>query len=394
MCYLSGVVKNPTLKQMARSASVKAAVSHGQMQLLKSSDRPFANRNGYDGKKNKQSSPLLLEIASAVKQTREGSLQNNSPAEVAVPVSKCKVEKDNTAVEMEAFLPSCSSYAGSGARGHYHNCVCFLTISNARRSTDYKLSGSSCGQIRSITISHLGLLQQVPIQWWKSSTGHANGIRLRQAMPEQAASVTYKDHYVQFNKGSACRITSTSVTDYAPVISSSFTAAKAQKFSGSCHRSYLAQSFLPLASIVWHCFGGTFPLAGKVTLLNLGNSHPTPLFYWRHCSRTTFGYAYSTASPGSGICDKHLEHELKKIQGKIQEAGEVLDEAKESLGTVYFSKDMEEADQLVEEAMKLYEKVLLQCSNSVQKKRMLSILGPEIEGIASRQVQLRTSVQH
>lgn len=395
MCYLADVVKNPTLKQMARASSIKITVSRCQAQLLKKHDRPATNRNRFEGKKGEQNSSFLLEFDAAVKPTRGGSLWKSSPAETAIPVSNCKAEKDNTVVEREASLFSRSRYAVSSAREYYQDYVGFLTVCSKREATDCKILGSSCGLMSNITISSLGPLQQVPIQWWKSSIGHVNDVRLSQPMPEQAASITYKDHYIQINTDSARRITNTLRTDTFPMcVSSGFTAARAQQFSGSCSGSYLAGTFLPSFSAVWHCFGGAFPTGGKVAFLNLGNTHPAPLFPWRHCSRAMFGCAYSTASPGSGMWEEHLEQDLKKIQEKIQEAGEVLDEAKESLGTVYFSRDMEEAEQLVEETVELYKKVLFQCSSSAQKEKMLFILGPRIEEIKSRQVQLQQSVHH
>ncbi|XP_045213486.1 uncharacterized protein LOC123564179 [Mercenaria mercenaria] len=87
--------------------------------------------------------------------------------------------------------------------------------------------------------------------------------------------------------------------------------------------------------------------------------------------------------------DKHLEaRELKKLMesltDKFAEARELLGDARESHGTVYFSEDLEDAQTAVDETLTEYKQLLDQLSDQ-QRKEVISTLGLRMEELKAQQ---------
>ncbi|XP_061175212.1 uncharacterized protein LOC133184253 [Saccostrea echinata] len=79
------------------------------------------------------------------------------------------------------------------------------------------------------------------------------------------------------------------------------------------------------------------------------------------------------------ICYSNLsDHDVKKRTEELtdcfMEARELMQDAQESMNTVYFSEDMQEASKAVAETIKLYEKFLKEL-NENQKKEVTRTIG-------------------
>ncbi|XP_062607816.1 uncharacterized protein LOC134269628 [Saccostrea cucullata] len=79
------------------------------------------------------------------------------------------------------------------------------------------------------------------------------------------------------------------------------------------------------------------------------------------------------------ICYSNLsDHDVKKRTEELtdcfMEARELMQDAQESMNTVYFTEDMQEASKAVADTIKLYEKFLIEL-NENQKKEVTRTIG-------------------
>nr|XP_022316185.1 uncharacterized protein LOC111119901 [Crassostrea virginica] len=76
----------------------------------------------------------------------------------------------------------------------------------------------------------------------------------------------------------------------------------------------------------------------------------------------------------STLSDQDVKRRTEELTDCFMEARELLQDAKESLNTVYFSEDMQEASEAVAQTIQTYEKFLNEL-NETQKKDVTRTIG-------------------
>ncbi|VEU35397.1 unnamed protein product [Pseudo-nitzschia multistriata] len=82
---------------------------------------------------------------------------------------------------------------------------------------------------------------------------------------------------------------------------------------------------------------------------------------------------------GSSLCPKKVTARLNEFQDLFVEARLCIDDAKDSVGTVYFEEDSEEAREAVEAAIECFETLVGEISDADEKNRVLRSNGLKVE---------------
>lgn len=83
---------------------------------------------------------------------------------------------------------------------------------------------------------------------------------------------------------------------------------------------------------------------------------------------------------------------MEDISEKFKEAMELMEDARGSVGTVYFSDDMSDAENAIEEVLSDYEN-LMQQMNEEQKKSVVRTIGLKIEELKAQIQMLKDSLK-
>ncbi|XP_071797890.1 uncharacterized protein [Asterias amurensis] len=95
---------------------------------------------------------------------------------------------------------------------------------------------------------------------------------------------------------------------------------------------------------------------------------------------------------GNGLTSDMLRREMENLSDRFMEAKELLDDARESMGTVYFNDDLEDADGAVEETLKEYKSLLARLSEE-QKQTVMRTIGLRMEELSAQQIMIRESLK-
>ncbi|XP_052774251.1 uncharacterized protein LOC128212895 [Mya arenaria] len=140
--------------------------------------------------------------------------------------------------------------------------------------------------------------------------------------------------------------------------------------------------FCQLNSVL--CANKTLHL-GKVVTPICPVSHQSLLFgHNLHCHNVLFQNA--TMEP------LVLKKSMESLTDKFAEARELLGDARESQGTVYFSEDLEEAQAAVNETLAEYRDLLDRLSDK-QRQELISTLGLRMEELRAQQAAIEEELK-
>lgn len=101
-----------------------------------------------------------------------------------------------------------------------------------------------------------------------------------------------------------------------------------------------------------------------------------------HCGRSETVYLYSSGS-SSEITDAAVKRAVDDISEKFSEAMELMNDARSSFGTVYFSEDVMDTQAQVEETLEDY-KNLLSKLNEKQRRTVIQSIGLKMEELKAQ----------
>lgn len=83
---------------------------------------------------------------------------------------------------------------------------------------------------------------------------------------------------------------------------------------------------------------------------------------------------------------------MENISDKFKEAMELLDDARGSVGTVYFSEDMTDAEDAIQDVLSDYES-LIKDTNEDQRQIVIRTIGLKIEELKAQVQMLKDSLK-
>ncbi|CAH1794418.1 unnamed protein product [Owenia fusiformis] len=98
-------------------------------------------------------------------------------------------------------------------------------------------------------------------------------------------------------------------------------------------------------------------------------------------------YMYYSTDPGLA-----LKREIERITEQFMEAREMLDDLEESIGTVYFSDDLLEAEVAVKDTIKEYEDLLEKCGEE-QRIQATQIMGLKMEELKGHMAMIYDQIK-
>ncbi|KAG8237322.1 hypothetical protein J437_LFUL014487 [Ladona fulva] len=108
--------------------------------------------------------------------------------------------------------------------------------------------------------------------------------------------------------------------------------------------------------------------------------------------QTSSGRFLRTCSCLRSMNEKEVKRQMDEISDKFGEAMELLSDARNSMGTVYFSDDMTDAEVMVDEVCKDYEK-LLSDLDSGQSGKVTRAIGLKVEELKAQLQLLKESIK-
>ncbi|XP_038064295.1 uncharacterized protein LOC119734802 [Patiria miniata] len=113
-----------------------------------------------------------------------------------------------------------------------------------------------------------------------------------------------------------------------------------------------------------------------------------PLHMLPKMARAVFSKRWMT----TGLTDDMLRKEMDKLTDRFMEAKELLDDARESKGSVYFNEDLQDADQAVEETLADFKRLLSQLDDA-QRQTVTRSIGLKMEELSAQQQMIRESLK-
>lgn len=92
------------------------------------------------------------------------------------------------------------------------------------------------------------------------------------------------------------------------------------------------------------------------------------------------------------LSDDEVKKHVEDISEKFKEAMELLDDARSSAGTVYFSDDMVDAEDAIREVLADYDG-LMKKMNESQRRTVVRTIGLKIEELKAQVQMLRDSLK-
>lgn len=97
-------------------------------------------------------------------------------------------------------------------------------------------------------------------------------------------------------------------------------------------------------------------------------------------------------SSEKNLDDAEIKRKVEDISGKFKEAMDLLDDARGSMGTVYFSEDMTDAENAIEEVLSDYD-TLMKEINEDQRRNVVRTIGLKIEELKAQVQMLKDSLK-
>ncbi|XP_060067175.1 uncharacterized protein LOC132547437 isoform X1 [Ylistrum balloti] len=101
---------------------------------------------------------------------------------------------------------------------------------------------------------------------------------------------------------------------------------------------------------------------------------------------------YLTRVHLSSVSDETVKKMMEALTDKFTEARELMQDARESQGTVYFSDDMSEAQEAVKDTLEEYNSLLSKL-NDTQKQNVVRTIGLRMEELKAQQSALEESLK-
>lgn len=98
-----------------------------------------------------------------------------------------------------------------------------------------------------------------------------------------------------------------------------------------------------------------------------------------------------SSSSASGITEKELKKEMDDLTDQFMETRELLADAMEAKGTVYFNDDLEEAKESVQETLGRYQN-LLHKLNEEQERNVRRTIGLKMEELRAQEAMIIESL--
>lgn len=93
------------------------------------------------------------------------------------------------------------------------------------------------------------------------------------------------------------------------------------------------------------------------------------------------------------LSDNEIKQLVETLTDKFSEARELMQDARESQGTVYFSDDIEDAQQAIKDTLEQYSN-LVQKLTSEQRQKVSATLGLRMEELKAQQAALEEMLLH
>ncbi|XP_034251253.1 uncharacterized protein LOC117651371 [Thrips palmi] len=97
-------------------------------------------------------------------------------------------------------------------------------------------------------------------------------------------------------------------------------------------------------------------------------------------------------SSASSLNDSDVQKRVEDISHKFKEAMELLEDARGSVGTVYFSEDMTDAENAIQEVLSDYD-ALMKEMNEDQKRSVVRTIGLKMEELKAQVQMLKDSLK-
>lgn len=94
----------------------------------------------------------------------------------------------------------------------------------------------------------------------------------------------------------------------------------------------------------------------------------------------------------SNMNDLDVKKRTEELTDSFMEARELMQDARESMNTVYFSEDMQEAAEAVSQTIQMYEKLLNELDEN-QKKDVVRTIGLKMAELKAQQAAMEEELK-
>ncbi|ESP04054.1 hypothetical protein LOTGIDRAFT_230306 [Lottia gigantea] len=106
----------------------------------------------------------------------------------------------------------------------------------------------------------------------------------------------------------------------------------------------------------------------------------------------TFSITKGLLNTSNGIEESELKKGIETISDQFMEAREMMEDARESKGTTYFSEDVEDAQKAVKETLESYQQLLAKISDS-QKQQVMRTIGLKMEELKAQLIAMEEDLK-
>ncbi|XP_041474538.1 uncharacterized protein LOC121423275 [Lytechinus variegatus] len=100
----------------------------------------------------------------------------------------------------------------------------------------------------------------------------------------------------------------------------------------------------------------------------------------------------SSSNEKSGITEKELKREIDDLTDKFMETRELLEDAMEAKGTVYFNDDLKDAKEAVQETLSQFEDLMVKLSEE-QERNVRRTIGLKMEELRAQEAMIDESLK-
>ena len=159
----------------------------------------------------------------------------------------------------------------------------------------------------------------------------------------------------------------------ATITATRFSRAMRQISSSAIHRIATPRRLLLVREYVAPVFQGSKPCADRTLCRSpFVNNYHLVTAQWNP-------RFFSSSSSSDSLCPKQIQVRLNGFQDLFVEARMCIDDVKDSLGTVYFEDDADDAREAVEAAINHFEALLEEITDIDEKNKVLRSNGLKVE---------------
>ncbi|XP_054763363.1 uncharacterized protein LOC129269948 [Lytechinus pictus] len=100
----------------------------------------------------------------------------------------------------------------------------------------------------------------------------------------------------------------------------------------------------------------------------------------------------SSSNEKSGITEKELKREIDDLTDRFMETRELLEDAMEAKGTVYFNDDLKDAKEAVQETLSQFEDLMVKLSEE-QERNVRRTIGLKMEELRAQEAMIDESMK-